>query len=542
MKRLQRTRALARMVAAAAWPEDRAGRIATIALWVLLFLLYGSPLWTTYFIIDEAGYVRTQPFPMFAAPWMGIYFGLFNGRPLSYFLWGFYLSLATSWGALPLVRVIHFTVSCLVASAFVHVLRARERSTWPVFFLVLFLAAQPVIQIYFAVSMRTTYWLGAVCSAAAFLSLQRSQASGATLGAKEIRHAALLLLVGWTTFQATPFCGLTLLSYYALTASAESWPRERRAALAFLATFIGTMVAYAVVYKLLLFVTGAETYFRTDRAYSIMASVAESGDKAFLQAKNYLGPFEWWNYPLPIATINDSTRQMFTRASACVWLAVSGLAFIVELRRRPGWLVVQRYAVAFGAAGLTFLPLVADNFTARQNVFIACVPAVVLTFAACVRILLAPLAATSVVRRALAVAALPLLAWVCVGARSGFERGLIQPNARFYRYVVDEVARQARHPFDQVLILRIAAAQCCKEPCVGTHGYRISAPGNGEPSDFYRKIVFDHSGRSDFEVRVSDENDRAARARPNTLIIDLGRLRTELFECAGATAPRVGSG
>src|SRR6187399_3106855 len=135
--------------------------------------MYSSPFRTTYFFLDEILYLRPKAFPVLGALWMPFVFGLTNGRPISYFFWGIYLGLASNWNAMAWVRLIHFAIMCTGSALFLCVVARRSRSPWWALFVVVLLCAQPVIQVYFVITIASTYWFAAGFGCAAFLYLQR---------------------------------------------------------------------------------------------------------------------------------------------------------------------------------------------------------------------------------------------------------------------------------------------------------------------------------------------------------------------------------
>jgi hypothetical protein len=485
--------------------------------------MYSSPLRTTYYAYDEGYLILDRPAPL----WLGLYmlfkFGLFNGRPISYFLWGTELGIVAREGGLHWYRVFHFAVSSGVAAYFYRLLRRRDVSPWWALFLVLLIWSQPVIQIYYFVSLRTAYWLGFCASCWAFTMVHATPAADLRSPRRLVKPAALLM-VSWMTFQATPFCGLAPLAYYALTAAPDTWRDERRKYLAFIATVLATMVVYTAAYKILLALTDARTYALARHVFAIPSETSAAGYLEWLRPTNYLGPFEWWNYLYPLTKLSELRWSLLTGATAVAWLGASAVAFAIEARQRSRSYVRQKYAIAFVAAGLTFFPLIADRFATRQNVYIACVPAITLIFAYAISVIVGALRPRRVTRMALATAATVVLAMVCAGAREGFDRALVYPNVRFYDSVLEQIRGQVDARYDRILVIT-APHVCEREPCRGVHGYRMSLAGRRDLPQFYRALVRRNGGRPDMPVEFVEGRELGRGDLRRALVIDHRRLR-----------------
>src|SRR5215475_5464170 len=96
------------------------------------------------------------------------------------------------------------------------------------------------------------YFLGICCSYSAFLIVYCSKTRNRKSLLYHFLSAVGLLMIGWLTFQATPFCGLAPLSFYALTSSREEWPEERKKFLIFLIALILSMLLFVAGYKVVL--------------------------------------------------------------------------------------------------------------------------------------------------------------------------------------------------------------------------------------------------------------------------------------------------
>jgi hypothetical protein len=494
--------------------------VAVALLWIVLYLLYASALTTVYYGFDEGWFIRDeQQTPLELARYMLIHRGLFNGRPLSYAVWGFQLGIGSTPAGLQAIRAALFVIATTTACLFYLVLRRRRVPPAWALFLVLFVWSQPVVQIYYAVSLRTTYWLGVGCSVGAFLVLRRLPPGGLWAAAPRLAVAAGLLMVSWTTFQATPFCGLAVLSFYALRCAPDRWPAERRGHLAFIGTLLATMVVYVAAYKVMYELGNPEkTYRLADQVLSSVSSASLPRYVELLQWSNYAGPFEWWNYPWAIPPLSDARYLGLTGATAA-----AGLVLLLVALWREGAGALGRYATAAGALALTVLPLVADGFSARQNPYIACVPAIVLMLAHAVAVVVQPLWSHPLPRRLLTGVAWAVLVVVAAGAHRGFDHALVAPNARFYEWVVAQVRARATDDFERVLVVTIPST-CPDEPCRGVFGYRASLATRRDLPEFYRGIVREETGRRGVPVTFTDTVRFATDDRAGALVITFDGL------------------
>jgi hypothetical protein len=112
---------------------------------------------------------------------------------------------------------------------------------------------------------------------------------------------------------------------------------------------------------------------------------------------------------------------------------------------------------------------------------------------------------------------------VCVGARRGFDRALVGPNARFYDSVVAQVRAGAGADFERVLVVTIPS-MCPDEPCRGVFGYRASLATRRDLPEFYRGIVREVTGRAGTPVVFTDTRRLAPEDRRDSLVISFDEL------------------
>jgi hypothetical protein len=216
--------------------------------------------------------------------------------------------------------------------------------------------------------------------------------------------------------------------------------------------------------------------------------------------------------------LSESRYLLLTAATAVAWLAL-----LLAALAREGAGALGRYTMALVAVALTFLPLVADGFSARQNPYIACVPALVLTFAHALEVVTRPLRAHPLPRRALVACAWAALLVVGIGARRGFDRALVEPNARFYESVVAQVHAGADADFERILVVTVPST-CPDEPCRGVFGYRASLATRRDLPELYRGIVRDVTGKADTPVIFTDAVRLTPGDRGGSLVISFDEL------------------
>src|SRR5262249_42132146 len=149
---------------------------------------------------------------------------------------------------------------------------------------VLFIFSQPAFQIWPVYSMMLPYTLGIWASYAAFLVVQRSDGTSSSRVVSRTLLAAGLLMIGWLTFQASPFCGLALVVFDLVAVSEAEWPAQRRKAAMFVAALLGSMALFLAGYKTALaLMPGADLYVLTRRSLSLLDGTAASSYSTLLE-------------------------------------------------------------------------------------------------------------------------------------------------------------------------------------------------------------------------------------------------------------------
>jgi hypothetical protein len=97
----------------------------------------------------------------------------------------------------------------------------------------------------------------------------------------------------------------------------------------------------------------------------------------------------------------------------------------------------------------------------------------------------------------------------------------VQPNARFYEFVVGEIERQQPRDADLVLVINTDQA-CPDEPCRGLHGRRMSVADRTDLATFYQTLVRRGGGPAALPVQFTRSPGAGANVRP--VVIDTTRL------------------
>jgi len=304
---------------------------------IFLYLLYASPIQTEFLFADESfQLLRDTPTSVLFNIKNILANGVHIGRPITIFLYNVMGKLALMFrSGLTIIRILQFAASSTIAFSLFYFLRKRHLSTKWSLFLILLIWSQPTIQVYHIYSMLTPYLLGVFCSYLAFYIAFKSNLNRKRHILFRISVMTLLLMIGWLTFQATPFCGLTLLGFYTLTATPENWRTEKWNYLLFMIALIGSMLFFIFGYKAVLSINNAQGYALTEHSFSLIDTLSFAEFLRLLHPRNYLGLFEWWNYLIPVKRLSNQRYEMFTFGSMIIWWIVIGFAFFIEAKTIP---------------------------------------------------------------------------------------------------------------------------------------------------------------------------------------------------------------
>jgi hypothetical protein len=505
---------------------ERQNFLFLFLLFSALYFIYFSPIHTAYYYGDETGHFFSGSSFGNLKTW--IMQVLKTGRPVTFFLFKMMGRLVNSYqGGLQFIRVLEFLGSYFVSVFLFSIIRQRNISLSASFFLILFIWAQPVFQILHVYSLAAVYVIGIFCSYLAFILVCSPETFGISFTTRFI-FSVVLLLIAWVIFPAAPFCGLAPLAFYALTSSNEEWNRDRKYYLLFVCTLIATIPVFVLGYKITLQYFHPDVSHMTEESFALLSPTSFGFYLRLLNPMNYMGPFEWWNYIYPIRKMPDILFFAFTSVTLFVWFFTGVWAFFLELKSEDRSDVVQRYLLAFGSVALCFLPLVADQFSKRQHLYIACVPALVLVFFYGASRCVSSLPLKQPAQRKMKALAVAIVVLVALGAQADVYRALVSPSVIFDSFVKNEMLRQLDKEYQSILVIK-AKSYCDIEPCRGFMGRRmsISSREDNPSASFYQKTLEKSGGRKDIPVQfmtdVGVDVDLA-----HTILIDHRILRESL--------------
>ena len=347
----------------------------------------------------------------------------------------------------------------------------------------------------------------------------------------QVSWAALLLFIGWLTFQAAPFGILIFASYAALQCrdDHDDWERLKRVQLATLGTFLLTMLLYIGMTKVIVAFTPVRLTSPVSRAFSLLGGAQFAEYLRLFDPATLLGPFEWWNYPIKVHTLSDSTFFWLTGLSAALSVGILLSALICELAdAKNRRVILERYAASLFAIALTAIPVALEGLTGRrrQHVFIAFLPAVALSIAAATRTIgghypqlftkLRPITMT------ISIAA---LLFICFGARAGLKRAVVIPHAAAHHFVTLAFSTNSVTEAAQIIARNGNERICRFEPCRGLYGLTPWSVTRSSYGKYLRRVAQDTGARSGLPVQYfSAGEDLPTFDRRKTLIVDWGKL------------------
>ncbi len=488
---------------------------------IILYLLYASPLHTRFLFADETFYLlRDIPTPALFNMKTILANGIIHGRPITIFLYNVMGKFVSNYShGLTYIRIIQFAASTTIAFSLYYFLRKRRISTKWSLFLILLIWSQPTIQVFHIYSMLTPYLLGVLCSYLAFYLSFSSKLNNRQQLLFHFFVVTFLLMVGWLTFQATPFCGLTLLSFYALTASAESWHTEKWKHVLFILALMSSMLLFVVGYRFVLSINNAQGYTLTEHSFSLLDTLSFTELLKLLHPRNYLGLFEWWNYLVPIKRLSNHRFQLFTSVSMITWWMAFGFALFIEAKKANLITIFSKYALAIFAVFLSLLPIIADNFSMRQHIYIAAVPTLILIFAYSISVIYSQLTLSQSVQTNVKILSVAILLIIGLGAQADVYRALVLPSESFMKFVEIEIGRQSDKDFEHVLVIN-SNHFCLREPCKGFMERRMSIADRTDFSRvFYRNMLRNKALNDDVLIEFANKIDENVDIN-HTIIID----------------------
>ncbi|MEM1411305.1 MAG: hypothetical protein AAGH19_03025 [Pseudomonadota bacterium] len=446
-------------------PQGSVGTALAVALILLLalFLIYGAALHTVYLFADETWLFDEE------ARQRGLAHAMFEytrgfGRPLTAPI-HFAFSHAILFGeeGMLALRWVQFLCSFAMAFVFYGLLRRLGLQTLTALLLTVFIWSQPGFAIRHFYAHTATSWAPALASLLAFwLVLDERSPLRAPAS---LLLAFGLFLAGFFTTQVAPFYCAGLIALATLQdKSLAHWPACRNLFLALMAAF----GAYLVFYFVARYGLGWFTY---------------RGGTRFALTPEALSVFEFWNYPIR-SSLSRGQVQLLCALVGGLWLLTLLAAFMGE--KEPLEVRLKRWGLALACVGSTFIVVVADGASGRQHLFLAAIPAVVLTgwFA------LHSLMSTN---RWLKAAGLVLVVVVMIGAARSFPRDLVQPAAKMLSYIQTSVTVTDTPPETPLTVLMPPKDTwegiCVGQPCGGFYARQFQLPFHLAWSHYYTSAM-----------------------------------------------------
>lgn len=483
-----------------------------------LFLVYFFPAHVPYFFADETSYFNAYwNSPIFSADFWTK--ALYQGRPITIYLLGIMAKIVNSgdYGLL-VIRIFQLFISSFCAWIFFLLLR-RKLSNYFSYILVLLVWYQPAFSVYHTYSMLTPYLFGILFSYLAFylVCCANNKNNAAILG--RIAGATALLIASFMIFQAAPYAAIGLACIYVLTTPNSSWNNGKKY-WTFLTLISITTIVYVFGYKWLLDANqDSDAYIITFQVFDMLSSSFLDNIGAFFTVDNYRGVFEWWNYIVPIPKFSDAVYRQITSAFLSGWATAIIISFYLEVATNAKRVAIQKYFFILLSLLLTLFPIYAEGGTGRQHVYIATVPAVILTGGyALVHIFNFLTGSTWVLKRA-AVAAVIFLG---LGAQAQIYRSIIHPSVRYLNFTKQEMIRQYENNVTNVYIIK-TSQHCYTEPCRGLMSRHLGTANRDIP-EFYAYVLKKISGNNDIPIVFSYED----LSDTGSIVIDYRILEAQL--------------
>ena len=452
---------------------ERSQVVHLLILSVTIFALYSSSLATVYLFADETFAFSTTLVERDVVSGF-VSAAKSAGRPLA----GVAHSLiadAIVFGEYGLqgLRILQFVLSLLAAIYVFFVMQALGIKPGHALLLTLFLWSQPAVAIHHVYFYLAPFWLGVFCSLLAFsIFLVRKQEP---LDWREGTAYFVLFGIGLCIYQMTPFFFLGFLAFGILKDRDDSY-LARHAKLFLI--FLGTVALYTVAFKISFELYGAGSYRQAQQLLNLT-------DIGRFFSSGYLFLFEFWNYLIPVE-ISEEAKLKLLAITAVAWALLIAMAIVVDLRKQKKSL--RRWTLALACAGASILPIVADDATGRQHLFLAALPAL---------LLLACYAGTRLVPERWAGWAKPILvACLCLvaaGGSLGYQRALVGPAARLFAFVQTEAVNQMHPGVKRVLVIRPSVGDmkglCKYEPCTRFYGRRMATHWHLERRALYQTAL-----------------------------------------------------
>jgi len=495
----------------------------------ILYIIYNAPIHTIYYFADENINIFAKNISYEWDFKRFIYNGMVHGRPIMMYLLTLISDFAHNDNShLQIIRILQLLISSLTAFyLFRLIIKRNIPHAWGIA-IVIFIWAQPTFQIFHTYSATLPALMAMSLS---LLSFQLTYNTFEHQGKPKKLYlliAFLLLMVCWIIYQSAPFVGLSVMAIYALTEPADRWKTRLKIYLSYIAILIISMITFTALYKYGLSLTTMKAYPLTNNAFSLLTDGSLSNYLQLLHPKNYTGPFELWNYLFPIKSLSSTQNGIgsgsflyFAYFAMIVYAGMLITNLNLDIKLHGKKCALQRHVIATSAVLLTFLPLVADGFSFRQHIYMACTPAIILTASFYFLTIYRHLIKKETHRTAVKTSLIVGLVFVSFGAQANIMRGILLPSVRYHTFLINELLSQKGKPYNHALVIN-AKASCEWEPCRGFMFRRLSIAAR-DKSIIYQLMLNRAHMRYEVPIVFSDNIPEGLNI-DNYLIIDYRKL------------------
>lgn len=452
--------------------QDRSPPVlCSIALVILLYLMYSSPFLTDYLMNDEWANIGSSRTTLSRAITESYFvygrglFGLFD--QLAYGFAGY------EPGRIQFIRFLNFASIAAVAVLLLRFLTPKTQSSYFAFCTMLLWLSHPAFQGLMGYSLQLISSQPAIWfSLAAFYlwffvcprwGIPKPIGIGAVF---------LILALSMQSNQTFAFFAAIPLSYLALT----DWKNQKNRVLTFLLIAAIVLILSSIAYKISL----DFWHSQGNRGYRLgedsIAALSQNPAPVILHALNpiaYWSVFKIWTFPFPLhnaVPIPEIRQMIIATAIMALWLALIIGSIVIEIKSNgkqtcrdtlAKWLAVL-FCFALGAVFV-----VADSpqqiIEHRPHILLTLTGLVVFTSNYSFGMLASRYAFlhTPVIRAVVGIAVCSL----AFGAQAGLARNIVNVRAQQINFIRTELIRQSSSPFRKVIVVLPRWNGCVTEPC-----------------------------------------------------------------------------
>ena len=461
--------------------------LPTIALFVMLYLMYSSTFLTDYLMRDEWEFVGAG-----AEYNLSSYISTFffrSGRALFAVFQKLVLEFAGYDAArIQIVRFINFVSIAIIAVLLLNFLEKRMKNGVIAFFVILFFLSQTSFQALMGYSFELingslpSMWLSLLAFYLYFFVFERSSLPKYL----QMVIVFVVLMLAMQSTQTYAFFALIPMSYLALT----DWKTYKARVIQFLIISIAVFGLSALIYKLNLDYLVSQGRVVYDVGEQGIENLSSRPLDVFLLAINprtYWSVFKMWTFPFPFQNIAPLSNLVEKTASFLIMLVWFGMIFTalwIEIKnatkdeRRE--ILYKWFAVAccFSLAA-TFI--IADSPTEiidhRPHLLLVFSGLVIFTGAYALEILTSRFIFLKSSHFKITVGFLVLM--TALGAQAGVLRNIVNIHMKQLDFIRTELLAKDPASYETVIVLLPVENQgCVTEPCGPWLGERIENNGH----------------------------------------------------------------